>query len=124
MRIEIKTEAAECAAKEEVLLSKLDTACGCAVPVKLITYPDGTMDLFRQGGNQFAEHIALARTLLAARGLVVGEVDATISSGAYLAVWPTMASLPDALVADRENPLTLAMTPFTGHAALVDLVYA
>lgn len=123
MRIDIKTEASDGAAREEVLLSKLDTGCGCLVPVKLITYPDGTMDLFRRGGNQFEEHIALARALLAARGLVVGEVDATISSGAYLAVWPTMASLPDTLVDERENPLTLAMTPFISHAALVDLVY-
>jgi hypothetical protein len=114
----------EGATTEEVILSKQDTALGYLVSVKLITYPDGTMDLFRHQGNEFNEHISEAKAVLEARGLVVGDVEVAFQTGAYLPVRQKIDDFPDALAPVRENPLTLAMTPFLGHATMVDFAFA
>jgi hypothetical protein len=117
-------DAPEGGTTEEVILSKQDSARGFPISVKLITYPDGTMDLFRQPGNEFDEHIAEAKAVLEARGLVVGDVEVALQTGAYLPVRQKIEEHPDALGTVRENPLTLAMAPFSGHSAMVDFVFA
>jgi hypothetical protein len=123
MANEVWGDSPDGATTEEVILSKLDATLGFPLAVKLITYPDGTMDLFRQAGDNFDEHIAQASAVLEARGMVVGVVEVVLKTGAYLPVRQKIAEQPDALAPVRENPLTLAMTPFKGHAALVNLVF-
>lgn len=117
------SEIDEGAFKEEILLSKWDLRCGTLVSVKLLTYPDGTLDLFRQAGDQFQEHIAEATLILQERGLEVGAMDVMLCSGAYLPVWPKSEKF-DAVDPHRETHLRLAMAPFDGDAALGELVYA
>ncbi|MCC5612151.1 hypothetical protein LC612_36845 [Nostoc sp. CHAB 5834] len=56
------------------------------MPVKLLTYPDGTQDLHRQTGSQFNEHVEKAKRILAIRGLAVGKVGLTGPTGAYMKV--------------------------------------
>lgn len=53
--------------------------------VKLLTYQDGTMDLHRQTGTQYSEHIKEAEKVLATRGLMLDPSDppAYGCTGAY-----------------------------------------
>jgi hypothetical protein len=115
--------APEGASIEEVLLSRYDTAVDRPVSVKLITYPDGTMDLFRQPGNEFTAHIAEASALLTARGLLVGEVEVTVCTGAYLPVCRRISAFPS-LHVPEDSALLLGLAPFRGEAALVSMAFA
>lgn len=106
--------------KEEVVLSKIDSAIGLEIAVKLLTYADGSMDLFRPQGNQFREHLAEAKALLRERGLCVGDVELMAPTGGYLSVWAREArALPTA--ATQEDPRRLFLAPFAGYEALIAL---
>jgi len=74
---------------EEILVYEMDKGWGKRMPVKLITYGGGVMDIHRQTGDQFEEHIRMADKILAERGLtrVIGEWFIG-PSGAYQSVKP------------------------------------
>ena len=73
---------------EEVVFVGYDEGWSRNLPVTLITYAEGTQDLHRQTGNQFDEHIAEARKILAARGLSVSPIEDIGGTGAYMRVTP------------------------------------
>lgn len=58
------------------------------LPVTLITYEDGEMDIHRQTGWEFNNHINEARKVLAERGLKIkdGEPWQSWPTGAYCSV--------------------------------------
>lgn len=109
------------AVKEEIVLSKVDTAVGHEIQVKLLTYPDGSMDLFRAQGNQFRDHLAEAKALLRERGLLTGEVELMLPTGAYLPVWEKQEAKVDAEGASGEDHRRLSLAPFSGLNALLEL---
>jgi hypothetical protein len=75
---------------EEVILNEFDKSWGRPMPVKLITYDDSTMDIHRQTGSQFDEHIEKAKDILKSRGLeIVNENSYFIGpTGCYMSVEP------------------------------------
>lgn len=81
--------------KEEVIFEGFDEGWQRVLPVRLLTYGDGSMDIHRQTGSQFEEHIKQAEKILFQRGLVIDpkEKHWTIgSTGAYKALIPTLGN--------------------------------
>lgn len=107
--------------KEEVVLSKIDSAVGHEIPVKLLTYQDGSMDLFRPQGNQFREHLVEAKALLRKRGLRAGAVELMVPTGGYLPVWEKRAASAAAAEVAAHDHRVLTLAPFEGYAALLAL---
>ncbi len=71
---------------EEVLFEAHDEGWNRPLPVKLLTYKDGSQDLHRQTGANFDEAVERARALLAERGLHAAEPSFIGPSGAYMKV--------------------------------------
>lgn len=73
---------------EEVIYLGFDKGWDCNMPVKLITYKkSGTMDLHRQTGENFVDHLYEAELILAKRGLYVDKRDRALgSTGMYMLV--------------------------------------
>lgn len=71
---------------DAVLFSDMDRGWGRPMPVRLITYVDGTMDVHRQTGPDFDAALTKARFLLSARGMSIGAPEAIGSSGVYCPV--------------------------------------
>jgi len=73
---------------EEILLEMFDSGWGRPMPVRLITYKDGTMDIHSQTGPDFEARINAAEKLLILRGLVLETNDEWMygSTGAYRGV--------------------------------------
>lgn len=73
---------------EEIIFTGFDTGWGKDMPVRLINYEDGTVDIHRQSGDQFDEHIIEAKKILKARGLKIDKTDDWMwgSTGGYRAV--------------------------------------
>jgi hypothetical protein len=71
--------------REEVIYEGFDTGWDSPLPITLISYKSGKMDLHRQTGTQFMEHMRKAAKILARRNLFVDlDVEPDIrSSGAY-----------------------------------------
>lgn len=72
-------------ASEEIIFTGFDDGWQRELPVKLITYDDGSMDLHRQTGSQFHEHTIKALEILRKRGIVLklDRKDSVGSSGYY-----------------------------------------
>lgn len=106
--------------REEVVLSKVDSAVGHEISVKLLVYSDGTMDLFRPQGNQFREHLVEAKALLRKRGLCTGEVVLMAPTGGYMPVWKrqVVTVTPGTVQEDHRR---LSLVPFAGYDALIAL---
>ncbi len=70
---------------EEVIYSAKDESWDSELPVKLITYKGGGMDIHRQSGSQFSEAILNAEEILAKRGLRIDHADKWMwgSTGGY-----------------------------------------
>lgn len=112
------------AVKAEVILSKVDSAVGHAIPVTLLTYPDGSMDLYRPQGNQFRDHVAEAKALLNTRGLRTGAVELMMPTGGYMPVWKKQVAKVHEGCAPGEDHRTLSLAPYPGYDALLRLVDA
>lgn len=76
---------------EEIIFEGFDEGWNETLPVKLIAYKGGSMDLHRQTGSQFNEHIAEAEKILAKRGLKLAKDgrDAVGATGYYQSVIKT-----------------------------------
>lgn len=102
---------------EEIIFIALDRGWQRNLPVKLITYKSGNMDLHRQTGHNFKEHIAEAEKILFSRGLILDKTDkiSVSANGAYQKVikiddlFLTLGRLGLALSFAREwlQPVTL-----------------
>lgn len=70
---------------EEVILEEHDEGWGKPMPVRLLVYSDGKMDIHRQTGPQFKVHIQKANEILQKRGLKINEKDEWMvgCTGAY-----------------------------------------
>lgn len=79
---------------EEVIFEGFDKSWRRNLPVRLLTYGDGQIDLHRQSGSEFHAHMEEARRILAARGLVASEPEVIASTGIYMRVSraPAMAA--------------------------------
>ena len=64
--------------EEEVIFTGFDSGWDRALPITLIIYKNGSMDIHRQTGSNFHEHMAEAEKILAQRGL---KIDKTESGG-------------------------------------------
>jgi hypothetical protein len=70
---------------EEILFEGYDSGWDETLPVTLITYKDGSMDIHRQSGSHFNEHIKESEKVLEQRGLKIDPNDswAAGASGIY-----------------------------------------
>lgn len=75
-------------AKEEVLFTMFDTGWEEDLPVTLITYSDGSMDLHSQTGPDFRARMEKAVEILKSRGLTLKTDSPEFigGSGAYVPV--------------------------------------
>lgn len=76
--------------KEEVILNNIDSGWKSKLPVKLITYPDGSIDIHRQTGPDFDKDMELASKILEKRGLRIDKSKGMFigPTGAYQDVVP------------------------------------
>lgn len=81
------SEIQDCGA-EKTLFEEFDSGWDKYLPVTLITYGDGTMDLHTQTGPDFEKRITRAKSVLGELGLTVGKTETLGPSGAYLPVYP------------------------------------
>jgi len=77
---------------EEVLFETDELWEGRTLPVTLIKYTSGSMDLHCQTGRKHKEIIEKAKRILENRGLVVGAVEMIGGTGAYYPVTTYVAS--------------------------------
>ena len=72
---------------EEVIFTAIDSGWNQELPITLITYDEGNMDIHRQTGTDFDKHMAEAEKILIARGLEINKMDFSVgSTGAYYGV--------------------------------------
>lgn len=74
--------------KEEILFSEYSDGWNRNMPVTLITYDDGKMDVHCQTGDHHIKAIDKARAILWKKGLAVGPDEAVGGSGIYYPVKP------------------------------------
>jgi hypothetical protein len=60
---------------EEVIFEGYDKGWQGVLPVTLLFYDNGGIDIHRQTGAQFTEHMAKANEILKQRGLEIDESD-------------------------------------------------
>ena len=74
--------------KEEIIFSGFDVGWRREMPVTLIFYSGGGIDLHRQTGPQFQEHIDEAAKILKKRGMILptGKIECLGATGAYIRV--------------------------------------
>jgi len=110
----LRDPALSCLAAEEVLAP---LATGAGSP-RLVTYPDGTMDMFCPAGEAAEAAVDQAKALLRKRGLEVGPREVTLDCGSYYSVAPALP--PDLAVAPPLSALqALAGAPFEGYDVLL-----
>lgn len=76
-----------------VLFSAYDAGWSREMPVKLITYPNGSQDLHRQTGSDFVGAVDRAKAMLLKQGFQVGEISFIGPTGAYMAVTPIAVAI-------------------------------
>lgn len=82
----------------EVLFEAFDTGWGRPMPVKVLTYSDGSQDLHRQTGTEFVEAIERAKVILAQRGLQVAEPSYVGPTGIYMSISAISVKKPELAV--------------------------
>ena len=110
----LRGPALSCLAAEEVLAP---LTAGASSP-RLITYPDGTMDLFCPSGKAAEDSVGQAKALLQHRGLEVGPREVALDCGSYYPVAPALP--PDLGFAPALSALqALTGAPFEGYDVLL-----